>query len=125
MALLVRSSNRVSPSASQSRSVAGSISLAVGAALAHDGPAYLLIGDLTFLHDAGGLHLGLREPVPELTVVLADDVGGGIFTVLEQGAAERRTQLFGDLDDQAYAATHAALADVAARLQALVAEEGA
>ena len=33
-------------------------------------------------------------------------------------------QLFGDLDEEAYAAAHAVLADVAGRLQALVAEEG-
>lgn len=63
----------------------GTVSLAVGAALAHDGPAYALLGDLTFLHDAGGLHVGAAEPLPELTLVVADDIGGGIFTVLEQG----------------------------------------
>jgi 2-succinyl-5-enolpyruvyl-6-hydroxy-3-cyclohexene-1-carboxylate synthase len=81
----------------------GTVSLAVGAALAHDGPAYALLGDLTFLHDAGGLHVGTAEPVPDLTLVVADDVGGGIFTVLEQGAAE-----YADAFERMFATPHRA-----------------
>lgn len=51
--------------------------------------------------------------------------GTELVAALVAGHERLADQLFGDLDDQAYAATHAALADVAARLQALVAEEGA
>ena len=36
----------------------GTTSAAIGAALAHGGPAFALIGDLAFLHDASGLALG-------------------------------------------------------------------
>ena len=32
----------------------GTITTATGAALAHDGPGYALVGDLTFLHEANG-----------------------------------------------------------------------
>lgn len=64
----------------------GAVSFATGAALAHYGPAYALLGDLTFLHDAGGLLTGPREPRPDLTVVVADDDGGSIFAGLEPGA---------------------------------------
>ena len=64
----------------------GVVSSAVGAALAHDGPSYALIGDLTFLHDSNGLLIGPDEPEPQLTIVVANDDGGSIFTVLEQGA---------------------------------------
>jgi len=64
----------------------GAVSLAVGASLAHPGPTYALLGDLTFLHDTNGLLLGPDEPRGELTVVVANDDGGGIFTTLEQGA---------------------------------------
>jgi 2-succinyl-5-enolpyruvyl-6-hydroxy-3-cyclohexene-1-carboxylate synthase len=64
----------------------GAISLATGAALAHGGPTVALLGDLTFVHDAGGLLAGPHEPRAELTVVVANDDGGGIFSVLEQGA---------------------------------------
>ena len=67
----------------------GTISTAVGAALAHarsaGGRAFALIGDLTFLHDLSGLLLGEGEPAPDLTVVVADNDGGGIFAQLEPG----------------------------------------
>ncbi|MCD2192650.1 2-succinyl-5-enolpyruvyl-6-hydroxy-3-cyclohexene-1-carboxylic-acid synthase [Actinomycetospora endophytica] len=66
----------------------GAVSYATGAALAHAGPAYALLGDLTFLHDSGGLLVGEREPRPELVVVVANDDGGSVFATLEQGAPE-------------------------------------
>ena len=52
-------------------------------------PTYALLGDLTFLHDANGLLIGPDEPTPDLTVVVVNDDGGGIFTTLEHGAPER------------------------------------
>ncbi len=63
----------------------GTVSTAIGAALAHGGPAYALLGDLTFLHDSNGLVLGPGEPRPDLTVVVVDNDGGAIFGLLEQG----------------------------------------
>jgi 2-succinyl-5-enolpyruvyl-6-hydroxy-3-cyclohexene-1-carboxylate synthase len=67
----------------------GTVSTAVGAALARGGgPAYALMGDLTFLHDSTGLVIGPGEPRPDLTIVVVNDDGGGLFTLLEQGAPE-------------------------------------
>ncbi|MGH3933597.1 MAG: 2-succinyl-5-enolpyruvyl-6-hydroxy-3-cyclohexene-1-carboxylic-acid synthase [Pseudonocardiaceae bacterium] len=66
----------------------GTVATATGAALVHGGPGYALIGDLTFLHDANGLLAGPDEVRPDLTVVVANDDGGGIFGLLEQGAPE-------------------------------------
>ncbi|AYF73573.1 2-succinyl-5-enolpyruvyl-6-hydroxy-3-cyclohexene-1-carboxylic-acid synthase [Nocardia yunnanensis] len=64
----------------------GTVSAAVGAALTHAGRTVALMGDLTFLHDASGLLIGPGEPRPEdLTIVVANDDGGGIFELLEQG----------------------------------------
>lgn len=64
----------------------GTVSAAVGAALTHPGRTVALMGDLTFLHDASGLLIGSGEPRPEdLTIVVANDDGGGIFELLEQG----------------------------------------
>jgi 2-succinyl-5-enolpyruvyl-6-hydroxy-3-cyclohexene-1-carboxylate synthase len=64
----------------------GTVSTAVGAALRHPGRTIALIGDLTFLHDASGLLIGPGEPRPaDLTIVVANDDGGGIFELLEQG----------------------------------------
>jgi len=66
----------------------GSVSTAAGIALGSGRPCYALLGDLTFLHDINGLLIGPAEPRPDLTVVVVNDDGGGIFTLLEQGAPE-------------------------------------
>ncbi len=65
----------------------GTVSTALGVALGRPGmPRTLaLVGDLTFLHDAGALWMGADEPRPELTVVVVNDDGGSIFALLEQG----------------------------------------
>src|SRR6476659_4392093 len=67
----------------------GTVSTAIGAALAHDrtgGRSIALIGDLTFVHDSSGLLIGPTEPTPRhLTIVVSNDNGGGIFELLEQG----------------------------------------
>ncbi|GAA3951450.1 2-succinyl-5-enolpyruvyl-6-hydroxy-3-cyclohexene-1-carboxylic-acid synthase [Gordonia caeni] len=66
-------------------------STAIGAALAADsaggtGQTVALVGDLTFIHDATGLLIGPEEPRPRaLRIVVANDDGGGIFGLLEQG----------------------------------------
>ena len=66
----------------------GTVSTAVGAALGrpHSTRALALMGDVTFLHDSTGLVLGPEEPRPALTIVVVNDDGGSIFSLLEQGA---------------------------------------
>jgi 2-succinyl-5-enolpyruvyl-6-hydroxy-3-cyclohexene-1-carboxylate synthase len=74
----------------------GTVSAAIGAALAHGGPAFALIGDLAFLHDAPGLALGPDEPRPDLCLIVVNNDGGGIFSTLEQAAFGRSFErLFG------------------------------
>ena len=67
----------------------GTVSTAIGAALAHErsgGRTVALLGDLTFVHDSSGLLIGPTEPTPRnLTIVVSNDNGGGIFELLEQG----------------------------------------
>ncbi len=69
----------------------GTVSTAVGVALAA-GPrrrTVALMGDLTFLHDTNGLLVGPEEPRPDLTIVVGNDDGGGIFATLEYGEPGR------------------------------------
>jgi 2-succinyl-5-enolpyruvyl-6-hydroxy-3-cyclohexene-1-carboxylate synthase len=65
----------------------GTVSTAIGAALAYEAARTVaLIGDLTFVHDSSGLLIGPTEPTPrQLTIVVSNDNGGGIFELLEQG----------------------------------------
>ena len=65
----------------------GTVSTAVGVALARPGASRSLavMGDVTFLHDAGGLVIGPEEPRPDLTIVVVNDDGGSIFATLAQG----------------------------------------
>lgn len=72
----------------------GTVSTTIGAALAHEreaggskpGRTIALVGDLTFVHDSSGLLIGPTEPSPRnLTIVVSNDNGGGIFELLEQG----------------------------------------
>ncbi|MFL6027308.1 MAG: 2-succinyl-5-enolpyruvyl-6-hydroxy-3-cyclohexene-1-carboxylic-acid synthase [Friedmanniella sp.] len=63
----------------------GTVSTAVGVALTRDRPTHALMGDLTLLHEAGGLVIGGAEPRPDLRIVVANDDGGSIFATLEQG----------------------------------------
>ncbi|WP_236789745.1 2-succinyl-5-enolpyruvyl-6-hydroxy-3-cyclohexene-1-carboxylic-acid synthase [Amycolatopsis sp. GM8] len=65
----------------------GTVSTAIGAATVHRGHSYALLGDLTFLHDVNGL---LADDRPDLTIVVLNDDGGGIFSLLEQGAPEHQ-----------------------------------
>jgi 2-succinyl-5-enolpyruvyl-6-hydroxy-3-cyclohexene-1-carboxylate synthase len=78
----------------------GTISTAIGAALgrAGDSRSIALMGDVTFLHDQSSLVLGPEEQRPDLTIVVVNDDGGAIFSMLEQGAPEHAAayeRLFG------------------------------
>ncbi|MET0930591.1 MAG: thiamine pyrophosphate-binding protein [Aeromicrobium sp.] len=67
----------------------GVLSSAIGAALARPSSRSIAyVGDLTFLHGSNGLLIGPAEPRPDLTIVVASDDGGSIFSTLEQGTPE-------------------------------------
>ncbi len=75
----------------------GMISSALGASAAahqHE-PTVLVVGDLSFFHDLNGL-LAARLHSLDLTIVLINNDGGGIFSFLPQAAyPEHFEQLFG------------------------------
>ena len=62
----------------------GLVSSAAGAALAARSPTTLLVGDVTFLHDLGGLLAARAVDLPLVVVVVQND-GGRIFDALPLG----------------------------------------
>lgn len=74
----------------------GVTSTAIGVALTGI-PTVCLIGDVAFLHDTNAL-IALSQRKIDLTIVVTDNDGGGIFSFLPQQrmlASERYEQLFG------------------------------
>ncbi|MGD8193298.1 2-succinyl-5-enolpyruvyl-6-hydroxy-3-cyclohexene-1-carboxylic-acid synthase [Herbiconiux sp. P18] len=76
----------------------GTVSTAIGIALAASDPGggartgttRVLLGDVTLLHDVGGLNLPPGEPRPRVQVVVGNDGGGTIFDGLEVAGTAAR-----------------------------------
>jgi 2-succinyl-5-enolpyruvyl-6-hydroxy-3-cyclohexene-1-carboxylate synthase len=87
----------------------GTNATAVGVALTADDDArtIALMGDLTFIHDATGLVIGPAEPRPHnLRIVVANDDGGGIFSLLEQGDPRFDTGDYTGVYDRIFGTPH-------------------
>lgn len=73
----------------------GVVSTALGISAASDLPTYLVIGDLSFYHDLNGLLAGKTHHV-NLTILLVNNNGGGIFSFLPQAKEKKHFEtLFG------------------------------
>ena len=73
----------------------GVTSTALGIQKARQRPATLLIGDLAFLHDTNGFLISRYESL-DLTIVVFNNDGGGIFSYLPQSSIEvHYERLFG------------------------------
>ncbi|USS84568.1 2-succinyl-5-enolpyruvyl-6-hydroxy-3-cyclohexene-1-carboxylic-acid synthase [Fructilactobacillus myrtifloralis] len=71
----------------------GTISSATGMAL-NQVPTWLVTGDLAFFHDLNGLQLARTTHV-NLTIIVVNNDGGGIFSLLPQATAPHFETLFG------------------------------
>ena len=65
----------------------GVVSTALGFSAVRQRPCYLLIGDLAFLHDISGL-TATRYQQCQLTIVVMNNDGGGIFSYLPQATVD-------------------------------------
>ncbi|NUU30596.1 2-succinyl-5-enolpyruvyl-6-hydroxy-3-cyclohexene-1-carboxylic-acid synthase [Arthrobacter sp. C9C5] len=83
----------------------GTLATATGIAVGGRQETTVLLGDVTFLHDAGGLLLGAGESVPALRIVVLNDAGGAIFGLLEHGAVER-TGRYGSAVERLFGTPH-------------------
>lgn len=73
----------------------GVVSTALGISLKADEPTVLIIGDLSFFHDLNGLLMAKLHDI-NLTVLLINNDGGGIFSFLPQSKEEKHFEtLFG------------------------------
>ncbi len=59
----------------------GVLSSALGAAAVSGRPTLLVVGDLSFLHDLGGLQIAARHALNAVVIVVNND-GGGVFSFL-------------------------------------------
>jgi 2-succinyl-5-enolpyruvyl-6-hydroxy-3-cyclohexene-1-carboxylate synthase len=68
----------------------GLVSTAWGIAIGSRRRTFAVLGDLAFLHDVNGLLDPPGNDRPDLTFIVLDNNGGGIFSSLEQGAPRLR-----------------------------------
>jgi len=89
----------------------GTVSTATGLALAaarRGVRVRALLGDLTFLHDVGGLLRGPDEPHVDLQLVVVNDDGGSIFAGLEPGGLGESSVAAGRTFERVFATPHGA-----------------
>ncbi len=72
----------------------GTIATAMGIALATGRPVTAVMGDLTFLHDIGSLHIPSGQPLPPVRLIVIDDDGGAIFSDLEVAETDSFETMF-------------------------------
>ncbi|MCH8050462.1 MAG: 2-succinyl-5-enolpyruvyl-6-hydroxy-3-cyclohexene-1-carboxylic-acid synthase [Chloroflexi bacterium] len=71
----------------------GVVSTALGVSAVSEGPLVLVIGDLSFYHDMNGL-LAARRYGLSATIVLVNNDGGGIFSMLPQSSDPHFEEVF-------------------------------
>lgn len=77
----------------------GVVSTAIGASLVNNKPTFAFLGDIAALHDLNSFIIPTLEKVPDITFIITDNNGGGIFNTLEQAGVEDFERVYGTPTD--------------------------
>lgn len=77
----------------------GVVATAMGTALSAKIPTFAMLGDLAALHDLASFVVPVSEQKPNITFIINDNNGGGIFSLLEQAEVEDFERVFGTPTD--------------------------
>ena len=77
----------------------GIIATAMGTALSSKLPTFAMLGDIASLHDLSSFVIPTLEKKPNITFIVNDNNGGGIFNLLEQSEVEDFERVFGTPTD--------------------------
>ena len=77
----------------------GIVSTAMGTALSSKLPTFAMLGDIAALHDLSSFVIPTLEKKPNITFIVNDNNGGGIFNLLEQSEVEDFERVFGTPTD--------------------------
>ena len=77
----------------------GVVATAMGTALSSSVPTFALLGDIAALHDLSSFVIPITEIQPDITFIVNDNNGGGVFNLLEQSKVEDFERAFGTPTD--------------------------
>jgi 2-succinyl-5-enolpyruvyl-6-hydroxy-3-cyclohexene-1-carboxylate synthase len=73
----------------------GVVSTAIGASLVNNKPTFAFLGDIAAIHDLNSFVIPKLEKTPDVTFIISDNNGGGIFNTLEQSGVEDFERVYG------------------------------
>ena len=77
----------------------GVVSTAIGTSLVNDKPTFAFLGDIAAIHDLNSFIIPKLEKTPNITFIITDNNGGGIFNTLEQSGVEDFERVYGTPTD--------------------------
>ena len=77
----------------------GVVSTAIGTSLVNNKPTFAFLGDIAAIHDLNSFIIPKLEKTPDITFIITDNNGGGIFNTLEQSGVEDFERVYGTPTD--------------------------
>ncbi len=72
----------------------GVISTAIGTSLVNNKPTFAFLGDIAAIHDLNSFVIPKLEKIPNITFIISDNNGGGIFNTLEQAGVDEFERVY-------------------------------